>query len=146
MICQRQGFRLAVIITLNLLAAALLACWSIVFVNVKSIMRPGKSTEFKALGESFGVCESFESMLPFVLLLGPAQGIVKALANYLTVLLMVDWHTELHKQLQGMYLSREAWLYYTLNCLDMRVDSADQRIADDVDLLMQFLFEFFLNI
>merc|ERR1719491_2849856 len=36
-------------------------------------------------------------------------------------------------------------LYYVCSNLDSRLDLVDQRITNDVDLLMQFVFEFFLG-
>ncbi|CAK0827300.1 unnamed protein product, partial [Prorocentrum cordatum] len=55
---------------------------------------------------------------------------------------MIEWRSNLQAKLQEMYLSRTGRLYYTLSNLDGRVDSADQRITNDVDLLMQFFCEF----
>jgi len=143
LICHKRTRALVVIVLLNLFAATMLAFWSVVFMNLKSIMRPGKTADFQALGHNVGVRVSYERMLPFILAWGPLLGAVKAVANYLTVLLMIDWRAQLLSRLQSMYLGKTGHLYYTLSNLDFRVDSADQRITNDADLLMQFLFEFF---
>ncbi|CAJ1366757.1 unnamed protein product [Effrenium voratum] len=47
--------------------------------------------------------------------------------------------------LQAKYLRSADRIYYVLSNLDGRVEAADQRITNDVDLLMQFSFEFFLG-
>jgi len=143
LLCHRRTRALLLILALNLLAATMLALWSVIFMNLKSIIRPGAQADFQALGRHTGVQVTYGSMLPLILAWGPVLGAVKAVANYLTVLLMIDWRMQLVSRLQGMYLSKGAHLYYTLSNLDMRVDSADQRVTNDVDLLMQFLFEFF---
>jgi len=145
LLCHKKWLSLFVIVLLNLFAAMMMAFWAEVFVNLKSIMCPKEEAKFRVLGRDTGITVTYERLLPLVLAWGPVQGVVKAVANYLTVLLMVDWREQLHKRLQAMYLSKDGRLYYTLNNLDMRVDSADQRITNDVDLLMQFLFEFFMG-
>jgi len=142
-ICHTHTALLVVIGVLNLFAAVMLASWSVIFMNLKSIMKPGMTAEFVALGQGIGVQVSYEDMLPVILIWGPFIGIIKAAANYLTVRLMLAWRTRLVTRLHAMYLSKYGRLYYTLSNLDSRIDSADQTITNDADLLTQFLFEFF---
>lgn len=143
LLCHQRGGSLAALVLLNLLAAVMLSAWAVVFMNLKSIVQRGKTTDFQALGHNTGIRVSYEDMLPLILAWGPLLGAVKTAANYLTVLIMIDWRRQLLRRLQAMYLGKGFRLYYILSNLDMRVDAADQRITNDVDLMMQFLFEFF---
>eukprot|EP00931_Biecheleriopsis_adriatica_P093343 TRINITY_DN67085_c0_g1_i1.p1 TRINITY_DN67085_c0_g1~~TRINITY_DN67085_c0_g1_i1.p1 ORF type:complete len:1643 (+),score=307.56 TRINITY_DN67085_c0_g1_i1:40-4968(+) len=138
-------FLLAVVAILNLLAATMLAFWAELFTNVKSVIKPGTDATFHAFGRDLGIQINYSRMLPVILCWGPALGVLKALANYSTVLLMIAWRSRLLTTLQRMYLRSEGKLYYVLSNLDSRVEAADQRITNDVDLLSQFTFEFFLG-
>ncbi|CAJ1417050.1 unnamed protein product, partial [Effrenium voratum] len=136
---------LTLVALLNLLAAAMLAFWAELFTNTKSVIKPGTEAGFHAFGRETGISISYSRMLPVILCWGPALGVVKAIANYFSVLLMMEWRKRLFYHLQAKYLRSADRIYYVLSNLDGRVEAADQRITNDVDLLMQFSFEFFLG-
>jgi len=136
---------LAMVALLNLLAAAMLAFWAELFTNTKSVIKPGTTASFHAFGRQTGINISYSRMLPVILFWGPALGVVKAIANYFSVLLMVEWRSQLFSHLQTRYLRSADRIYYVLSNLDSRVEASDQRMTNDVDLLMQFSFEFFLG-
>ncbi|CAE7460506.1 ABCD3 [Symbiodinium natans] len=142
---RTHGALLACVVALNLLAAAMLAFWAELFTNTKSVIRPGTESVFHAFGQETGITISYSRMMPVILCWGPAMGVAKAIANYFTVLLMLEWRSRLFQHLQRMYLRSSDRIYYVLSNLDGRVESADQRITNDVDLAMQFGFEFFLG-
>lgn len=140
-----QSWLLAMVALLNLLAAAMLAFWAELFTNTKSVIKPGTTASFHAFGRQTSIDISFSRMLPVILCWGPALGVVKAIANYFSVLLMLEWRSKLFSHLQTRYLRSSDRIYYVLSNLDSRVEASDQRMTNDVDLLMQFSFEFFLG-
>jgi len=142
---RTHGSLLAAVVALNLLAAAMLAFWAELFTNTKSVIKPGTESGFHAFGQETGISISYTRMLPVILCWGPALGVVKAIANYFSVLLMLEWRSRLYQHLQKLYLRSEDRIYYVLSNLDGRVESADHRVTNDVDLAMQFGFEFFLG-
>ncbi|CAE8663641.1 unnamed protein product, partial [Polarella glacialis] len=142
-LCFSKVWLLLTVAALNLFAAAMLAFWAELFTNVKSVIKPGTEATFHAFGRDLGMQVTYLRLLPIILVWGPALGVVKAIANYCSVLLMIEWRSRLLTQLHEMYLSKDGRVYYVLSNLDGRVESADQRITNDVDLFLQFSFEFF---
>ncbi|CAK9019022.1 ATP-binding cassette sub-family D member 3 (68 kDa peroxisomal membrane protein) (PMP68) (70 kDa peroxisomal membrane protein) (PMP70), partial [Durusdinium trenchii] len=140
-----KAWLLAMVALLNLLAAAMLAFWAELFTNTKSVIKPGTTSNFHAFGHQTSISISYSRMMPVILFWGPALGVVKAIANYFSVLLMVEWRSQLFNHLQTRYLRSADRIYYVLSNLDGRVEASDQRMTNDVDLLMQFSFEFFLG-
>eukprot|EP00930_Biecheleria_cincta_P040069 TRINITY_DN27487_c0_g2_i1.p1 TRINITY_DN27487_c0_g2~~TRINITY_DN27487_c0_g2_i1.p1 ORF type:complete len:1502 (-),score=313.01 TRINITY_DN27487_c0_g2_i1:8-4513(-) len=143
LLSARSWYLLATLALLNLMAAAMMAFWAELFTNMKSVIKPGTLSHFHAFGRDTGIAISYARVLPIILLWGPIMGVTKAIANYCTVLLMVNWRTKLLSRLQSMYINKEGKLYYVMSNLDGRVEAPDQRLTNDVDLLMQFSFEFF---
>eukprot|EP00439_Symbiodinium_sp_Y106_P005467 s2244_g1.t1 len=101
---RTHGSLLAAVVALNLLAAAMLAFWAELFTNTKSVIKPGTESGFHAFGQETGISISYTRMLPVILCWGPALGVVKAIANYFSVLLMLEWRSRLYQHLQKLYL------------------------------------------
>merc|ERR1712197_194839 len=78
----------------------------------------------------------------FMVLYKPLISFVKAIANYNSMLAMVQCRHALVSHLNNLYLSCHGRPYYTLSNLGGRADAPDAWITNDTDLLMQSLFEF----
>ncbi len=66
-------------------------------------------------------------------------------ANYFVCRTMIRCRHNVTWKLQDMYMNPEAKLYFVMNSLDHRVDNCDQRITNDQNLAMQYIFEFFYS-
>eukprot|EP00928_Gymnodinium_smaydae_P004274 TRINITY_DN11474_c0_g1_i1.p1 TRINITY_DN11474_c0_g1~~TRINITY_DN11474_c0_g1_i1.p1 ORF type:complete len:1253 (+),score=148.13 TRINITY_DN11474_c0_g1_i1:125-3883(+) len=85
----------------------------------------------------------FMKVLLFVIVFNALLAAFRAIGNYLAMLTMIACRESLTYHLHKMYMSSSTRLYYTIGNLDGRADSPEAKITNDVDLLMQFFFEFF---
>ncbi|CAK0870012.1 unnamed protein product, partial [Prorocentrum cordatum] len=86
--------------------------------------------------------EEFQAFACFMMVYNVLISMTKAAANYYAMRAMIACRKELTHHLHSLYMSRHGRNYYTLGNLDNRVDTPGSRITNDVDLMMQFLFEF----
>ena len=90
----------------------------------------------------------FSSMTTRIVLcciLAVVLSVWQALQNYWFFRIMIRSRRKLVEIIQFMYMQARAKLYFVLNNLDKRVDNVDQRITNDVNMALQYIFEFFFG-
>eukprot|EP00928_Gymnodinium_smaydae_P076483 TRINITY_DN5950_c1_g2_i1.p1 TRINITY_DN5950_c1_g2~~TRINITY_DN5950_c1_g2_i1.p1 ORF type:complete len:1554 (+),score=286.16 TRINITY_DN5950_c1_g2_i1:344-4663(+) len=78
----------------------------------------------------------------YLFVYGSIKASLKAGANYFSMRAMISSRQTFVGVVQRIYMHPKSKSYYILNQLDTTMDNVDQRLTTDIDLLMQFLYEF----
>lgn len=84
-------------------------------------------------------------LIPVLAILSLRAGlaILKSIFNFCSMRILIQWREMLVKHVHTRYLDSNLKPYYILSNLDGRLDFCDQRATTDIDMAMQFMFEFF---
>jgi len=119
---------------LNILGAGLIALWPMLYGKVTLAAR-GKPDDPEAVRWAW-------TIIGIVCVFGLVKAIVKGFANFFSMRAMVAARQTMVSYFQNLYMEPKTRNYYILNKLDSSIDSVDQRLTLDTDMLCQYAFEF----
>eukprot|EP00928_Gymnodinium_smaydae_P036230 TRINITY_DN25346_c1_g1_i1.p1 TRINITY_DN25346_c1_g1~~TRINITY_DN25346_c1_g1_i1.p1 ORF type:complete len:1415 (-),score=238.82 TRINITY_DN25346_c1_g1_i1:216-4460(-) len=88
---------------------------------------------------------AMNDMIMKILWWGIIKGTLKAVANLLAVIIAARFRVTLSSKIHDLYMNPDSQIYYKLSKFNQSIDEPAQRITNDVDLLMQFMCEFWLG-